>query len=490
MSIESAETAVGHTSKLPPYSSLPEPLLSFDGGRNAARDPHPLRGLIAHGPFSRQSLPAFTPTIRIATVGPTSGQSAVNILVKSLLSRHQPKDRRDYVPAYPGFRSIFNTDIALATHSDAHISWPDDLEMLGIQGSPAERIAQILQSAISQLSIIRSEFDLVVVHLPKAWEEACRNRDFNAHDYLKAIAALANIPTQVVNDRTFDFSFLASRSWRLAIAFYVKAGGVPWKLAPLPGIPADTAYIGLAYALRRDTDKTRFVTCCSQVFDSDGGGMQFVAYEATDPIDDTESARRNPYLSRSDMRAVLARSLHTYQSRNGGAVPRRIVIHKLTGFTEDELAGATDALAAVPEVECVEITTNASWRGVWLLEPRAASQRSEPGAYPVIRGTMIPMSGTAALLWGSGNAPSVSAKGNFYQGGKSIPRPLLITRHAGSGPLEIAALETLALTKMDWNNDALYDPVPVTIRYSQRLAQIIANVPLLPNGEYPYRMFM
>ena len=54
----------------------------------------------------------------------------------------------------------------------------------------------------------------------------------------------------------------------------------------------------------------------------------------------------------------------------------------------------------------------------------------------------------------------------------------------------MAAPRALALTKMDWNNDALYDPVPVTIRYSRRLAQTIAHVPALPSGEYPYRMFM
>ena len=105
-------------------------------------------------------------------------------------------------------------------------------------------------------------------------------------------------------------------------------------------------------------------------------------------------------------------------------------------------------------------------------------------------GSVVPLSGTTVLLWGAGDAPSVANRGHFYQGGKSIPRPLRLTRHAGSGPLEIPALEVLALTKMDWNNDALYDPVPVTIRYSKRLAQAIAHVPSLPNGVYPYRMFM
>lgn len=58
-------------------------------------------------------------------------------------------------------------------------------------------------------------------------------------------------------------------------------------------------------------------------------------------------------------------------------------------------------------------------------------------------------------------------------------------RTAGSGRVRNPRAK-----KMDWNNDALYDPVPVTIRYSQRLARTIANVPDLPGHAYPYRLFM
>ena len=105
-------------------------------------------------------------------------------------------------------------------------------------------------------------------------------------------------------------------------------------------------------------------------------------------------------------------------------------------------------------------------------------------------GTMVVRSGNSALVWVAGNTPDVSTKGDYYQGKKSIPRPLLLTRHAGSGPHELTAHEALALTKMDWNNDALYDPVPVSIWYSQRLARTIANVPDLPRNAYPYRLFM
>jgi hypothetical protein len=90
----------------------------------------------------------------------------------------------------------------------------------------------------------------------------------------------------------------------------------------------------------------------------------------------------------------------------------------------------------------------------------------------------------------AGNAPEASTKGDYYQGGKSIPKPRQLIRHAGKGSLELIANEALALTKMDWNNDALYAPVPVSIRYSQRLARTIANVQELPRSVYPYRLFI
>jgi hypothetical protein len=475
--------------RLPPYSSLTEPLLAFADADATARDAHPLRGLATFGPYTRTALAAYTPQIRVATIGPAAGRTTVHGLIGSLRRHHRPSDRRDYVPQFPGFAQLFGVDIVPAV-AEAHLSWPDDLDALPGDGAAHQRVAAALADALRRLDTVRDQFDVVTVHLPDTWAPGLKTSTFDAHDTLKALGAGAGIPTQVLNDRTFTFPYRASVAWRLSIALYVKAGGVPWKLAPLPGVPDQTAYIGLAYALRGDPRQAHYVTCCSQVFDPDGGGMQFVAYEARDPLQNIESARRNPYLSRTDMRAVLARSLRLYQTRNGGAIPRRVVIHKQTGFRDDELAGATDALGTVNELECIEITTNTAWRGVWLHAGRTPSRRSEPDPYPVPRGITLPLTGTSTLLWAAGNSPGVSTRRNFYQGGKSIPRPLLLTRHAGTGALELAALEALALTKMDWNNDALYDPVPVTIRYAQRLAHTIANVPTLPGNVYPYRLFM
>lgn len=407
----------------------------------------------------------------------------------SLRDTHQPGDRSEYVPPYPGFESLFRVKLEAAP-ATAHIKWPDSLSQLSGNGDLQARLFQAMDAALRRLDMVRNEFDVVLFHFPDSWGAATRAKDFNAHDALKALAAKYNIPTQVLNDRAFTFKYKASLAWRLAIAMYVKAAGTPWKLAPLEGVPSDTAYIGLAYALRGDQRDAHYVTCCSQVFDMDGGGMQFVAFEARDPVADVAEARHNPFLSRDDMRAVLARSLELYQGRNGGNLPKRLVIHKTTAFKQEEIEGAFDALSGVPEIECIEVGTASCWRGVWLIQSGRPKPPTKPSGYPLPRGTMVVRSGTSALVWVAGNAPEVSNKGDYYQGKKSIPRPLQLIRHAGQGSLELIAHEALALTKMDWNNDALYDPVPVSIRYSQRLARTIANVPDLPGNVYPYRLFM
>ncbi|CAM5394869.1 nuclease PIN [Alcaligenes faecalis] len=476
-------------SKLPPFTLLDEPLLAFSPEQPGDVDVHPLRGLSRYGPFSKGSFGAFTANVRVATVGPDSAFKQRGALLAALRNQLQPSDRTEYVPIYPGFEALFNVGLVSAPPA-THIRWPDSLSQLDGQGTVKQRLYVAMDAALRRLEAMRNEFDVVVVHFPDAWGPATRGVAFDAHDALKALGAKYNIPTQVINDRAFNFRHRASLAWRLAIALYVKAGGIPWKLARVPSVPDETAYIGLAYALRGDQRHAHFVTCCSQVFDMDGGGMQFVAFEARDPVTDLEEARRNPYLSRDDMRAVLARSLTLYQDRNGGSLPKRLVIHKTTAFKAEELDGAFDALAGIPEVECIEIGARANWRGVWLIDSGRQVPPSKPSAYPVPRGTVVVRSGVSALLWVAGNAPDASTTGNYYQGKKSIPKPLLLTRHAGRGPLEVVAAEALALSKMDWNNDALYDPVPVSIRYSQRLARTIANVPDLPGKIYPYRLFM
>lgn len=477
-------------SQLPSLALLGEPLLAFAGGAASALHPHPLLGLQQHGAFDKASFQSYVPELRVALVGPRMGRQRVGQLLAGLKSRHQPAERNSYVKPFPGFETLFGVGLRSADKG-VHIVWPDALGELGQGDSPAQRVRSAMRHAMVRLATVRDQFDVAAVHLPDAWLPHLRTKEFDAHDELKALGASFGIPTQVINDKAVAFSLKSSLSWRLSIALYAKAGGTPWKLARISGVPDETAYIGLAYAVRRASTDAHFVTCCSQVFDIEGGGMQFVAFEANDPIANEYEARRNPFLSRADMRAVLTRSLRLYQDGHSGRMPRRLVIHKTTAFKDDELAGVRDATVVIPEVECLEVSARSAWRGVWMVQADAGSTSPvKADRFPVPRGTLQMQTDNSALLWVAGNAPTAAGGSDYFQGGKSIPKPVLIRRHAGSGPFDLLASEALALTKMDWNNDALYDPVPVTITYSQRLARTISNVPALPGNTYPYRLFM
>lgn len=477
------------SAQLPSFSLLDEPELAFASGDVSAKHEHPLVGLQKYGAFDQASFKTFVPELRVALVGPQSGWTPVRQLMAGLKSAHQPRERNAYVRPFPGFEKLFGVDLRSAEKSVC-IGWPDSLSAIGQGDTPGKKVRSALHQALVRLSAARDKFNVVAVHFPDAWLPYLKTKEFNAHDELKALGAQFGIPTQVINDRAINFALKSSLSWRLSIALYAKAGGTPWKLAKMKGVPDDTAYIGLAYAIRRVSDEAHFVTCCSQVFDMEGGGMQFVAFQASDAIADEYEARRNPFLSRSDMRAVLTRSIRLYQDSHAGRLPRRLVIHKTTRFRDDELAGIRDSTTSIPEIECLDVGVGSRWRGVWMVKADGSSSPVMPDRYPVPRGTLQMQSQDSALLWVAGNAPEAASGRDYFQGGKSIPRPISITRFYGNSPFDILATEALALAKMDWNNDALYDPVPVTIMYSQRLSKTISNVPSLPGNTYPYRLFM
>jgi hypothetical protein len=470
------------------YWPLSEPRLAFDPTDRDQLALNPLKGLLEHGPFSVRAQGDIERNVRVALLAPAGDLDPLRGQLNELVASQDPRERRDYLPGWPGFRSIFRARLEPA-HASAQVGLAASLDSeLRAAGSPHRTLAQHLTEGLSRLRGLRDRFDVVVFYLPERYRPYfdVPREDFDLHAVMKAYAAQEGLPTQIVTDKALSYRCRASVAWRLSTALYAKAGGTPWKLdTGEPPLDSETAYIGLSYALRKSEARTAFITCCSQVFDSSGGGMEFIAYDVGEGAD-----QENPYLTREQMRIVMARSLTLYQDRRAGHTPKRLVVHKQTPFTEDETAGCIDAWGASTDVTCVSIT-RPPWRAVSLDAPRRQGERSAAG-YAVRRGSTLQLNGSSCLVWIAGNSPDATLDGrsNYFQGGKGTPRPLLLTRHAGRGPLDQVAAQVLALSKMDWNNDALYDALPCTVGYAKVLARTIKHIRTLAPLPYDYRLFM
>tara|TARA_R110000782_G_scaffold268961_1_gene366194 strand:+ start:9999 stop:11429 length:1431 start_codon:yes stop_codon:yes gene_type:complete len=475
-------TASPQPFQLPGYSVLHEQELRFGSEDPKAVDAHPLQGLLRFGPYSQDKLAAIADPIRVAIIAPAGQVERVNGLLRELQQSHQPRERRQYLPGFPGFSKVFHVNMGPAG-PQTNVELPGDLtDQIKAAEKPHLKLAEALQHALRALSHQRDAFDVVYILLDKAWEPGFyggEGDDFNLHDYVKAIAAFEGIPTQFLNeDRSLAYYCRASVMWRLGIALYTKAGGVPWVLA---NIDPGTAYIGIDYALRPNTDSdSRFAICCSQVFDAEGSGLEFVAYEASG----VRMFGKNPFLHRDQMMKVMSRSLAVYQRKHAGAVPSRIVVHKNTEFKPYEIDGVFDAFPNTENVELIHVQQNCGWRGVYITKPQ------QPNGYPCLRGSTFQLGPHTSLLWTQGDLPVVANGQSYFKEGKGIPEPLILNRHAGRGAMDDLCKETLALTKMDWNNDAPYDRMPVTLNFAGTLASVVKQMPKLEPRSYPVRLFM
>lgn len=294
---------------------------------------------------------------------------------------------------------------------------------------------------------------------------------FDFHNYLKAQAALRNFVTQMLTPKTLAFAeekqSPALIGWNIAVGIYYKATGIPWKLTE---IDEGTCYIGVSFYHEITKSEKSMRASIAQVYMRTGESqvIRGSSFEWNE-----EERGRNVRLNSSQMVKIVRDSIEIF-FRQRKKLPRRLVVHKSTRFSDEEIKGCEQASNEIDELDIVHIR---EWTGF-----RAYHEKHD---YPVVRGTVVADS-NEAMLFTTGFVPALAT----YPG-PSVPRPLHLICQRLDTSIESVCRDILGLTKLDWNSSTFYRRMPVTIGVSRKVGAVMAemvSVGVTPPSSYRFYM--
>ena len=279
--------------------------------------------------------------------------------------------------------------------------------------------------------------------------------DIDFHSILKVLGMKYKIPTQYLKDSTINFKTEedeVTTAWNFSVAQYYKDNSIPWKFSELD---SNVCYVGISFY--RDFSK-RTVTMNSsmaQVFLYTGESFVLEGdsfeWERTDK-------ERSPHLDIEKSKSIINKVLRLYKEIKGH-FPSRIVIHKTSNFNEEEVEGFYQNVAGIENIDMVTIY------------PRNKFRFYRQCKYPLMRGTLISSRDeTKHLLYSFGYLPVLET----YPGMR-CPIPLEITQFTENSDIEKISSEILTLTRLDWNNIKYCQRMPVTLKFSRLVGDILAE---------------
>ncbi|MDR6740986.1 hypothetical protein J2X56_003010 [Herbaspirillum sp. 1173] len=296
---------------------------------------------------------------------------------------------------------------------------------------------------------------------------------------LKARMMTHELPLQLIKESTLSVTPqvrngekgtnpLSDRLWNFGTAVYYKYGSKPWKT---PWARDGVCYVGLAYKL---TEDGRNACCAAQMFLDSGDGMVFVG-----EFGPWYSADRGEFhLPPDKAEALLRGTIETYKQEDGRPL-REIFLHARSGIDSEEYDGFSRACPA--GVNLVAIRVRQDRAGLRLFRYDENPTVTKRGQHPVQRGVFWERSERHGLLFTNGFKPRIGTYDGF-----EVPVPLAITIQHGSADLVQVARDILGLTKLNYNSCQLGEGQPITVKYSDRVGEILLANPGLPRDKWKH----
>jgi len=286
---------------------------------------------------------------------------------------------------------------------------------------------------------------------------------------VKAYCMERNVPLQILRPHTTEpynpdrpsREDDATTFWNLVVALFYKANYLPWRVK---GLSEDTTYIGISFF--RDRDDPAYVkTALAQFFSLDSEGFVFKGDKAL--VDENNQL----HVSREEAGRLMRKAIEVYRT-NKDTLPRRVVVHKTSRYTDDELEGFQAGAEGTDKLDLLAFGT----RNIKLIRW---------GQQPPVRGTMVRLPDRSILLYTYGYIPYL----NVYPGPR-VPAPLEILEHHGTTSIETICKEILALTKLNFNFAKFCIKAPITISFARRVGNILRNAPpdIEPQNKFKFYM--
>ena len=243
----------------------------------------------------------------------------------------------------------------------------------------------------------------------------------------------------------------ASIAWNVATGiFYKTQPEPPWKLADVrPGV----CYLGLVFK-NIPNHPQEHVCCAAQMFLNEGDAVVFRGANGPWKTSDYEYN-----LKPKEAESLITKVVNTFVDKHQ-APPKELFIHGRNKFSRDEWRGFSNAAPKETNIVGVRIQTTGGDNKLFRF-----------GDYPVIRGTAIIVDERNAFLWTTGYTPEIDT----YIGPET-PNPLFITilKHTGDLPdIENVLKDIMGLTKINYNACNYSDGLPVTIRFANKVGDVL-----------------
>lgn len=472
-----------------------EPMLIFSSkypdARQKPKDFHPIRGLNENRPYDYPlNGKILNNEISLGVICP----KAESQLFFRFISEHQnkvsTKVNKEYLIDYPGFFNAYGVSLNIPTVSSenwAFCSEPNGSDIKSTSLDLARKIREQIEHLIRDGKSI-----VILIFIPKRWEyylDYCdESEQFDLHDYIKAICAEKGVATQFIKENTLEspLELRCQIHWWLSLSYYVKSLRTPWILDTLE---KDTAFAGIGYSINHRNSSEGIILGCSHIYNSQGQGLRYKLSKVEDSI--YWDKQKSPHLSYDDaFQFGLTIKELFYSAMN--CLPRRVVIHKRTFFTINEINGIKDSILGngIEEVDLIEINFESDIRFI-ASKINSEGMPNEADSYAIQRGTCILLNSSNALLWTHGVVPSVRNEYyRYYLGGRYIPTPLRIKKYFGQSNIGQISNEVLGLTKMNWNTFDLYTQLPATLNSSIEIARIGRLLSRREGATYDYRYFI